>query len=126
MLKDWTSALKGYTYKEGKVVRSHFTPDDLIAALESGKYKKGKRRLWKKDGNSFCCLGVAADMCGIPKTHVAYRAMPAHMTAADEAKFMEAWPWLYAGGGGRISDLAYINDHNETFQPVIDRLRSLK
>ena len=38
---------------------------ELIAALQSGKYTQTKGRL--RDGDAFCCLGVACDISGIGK-----------------------------------------------------------
>lgn len=36
-----------------------------IAALRSGKYKQGRGILYNKKNNTFCCLGVAAIVCGV-------------------------------------------------------------
>lgn len=35
----------------------------LCDVLESGKYQKGKRQL--RDGDTYCCLGVACDLSGL-------------------------------------------------------------
>lgn len=42
---------------------------EWIAALRSGKYKQGKKRLRKKrpDGYHYCCLGVLREITGIKK-----------------------------------------------------------
>src|SRR3990167_8725500 len=37
----------------------------LVAALRSGKYKRGIGRLRSEDGKKFCCLGVACDISGV-------------------------------------------------------------
>lgn len=36
-----------------------------VKALRSGKYKRGKDSL--RDGDKFCCLGVACDISGVGK-----------------------------------------------------------
>jgi hypothetical protein len=35
---------------------------EWIAALRSGEYRQGQGTLRSRDGNFFCCLGVAADL----------------------------------------------------------------
>ena len=47
-----------YTEKEQKQHRK-----ELVEALRSGKYQQGFERL--RDGNRFCCLGVACDISGL-------------------------------------------------------------
>lgn len=37
-----------------------------ITALKSGKYKQGKGSLYQPYKNTFCCLGVAGQICDIP------------------------------------------------------------
>lgn len=39
----------------------------LCDVLESGKYQKGKRQL--RDGDTYCCLGVACDLSGLGEWH---------------------------------------------------------
>lgn len=43
-------------------------PEDFkakwVAALRSGEYKQGRLRLHNAD-NTYCCLGVAATICGV-------------------------------------------------------------
>lgn len=40
--------------------------DKWIAALRSGEYKQGKMRLYRSEDNTYCCLGVACAINGIP------------------------------------------------------------
>lgn len=42
-----------------------------IAALRSGQYQQGKGVLKSFDGR-YCCLGVAAEVCGIESTSPGY------------------------------------------------------
>lgn len=39
-----------------------------IAALRSGKYKQGRYTLYRNNKDTFCCLGVAGHICGMPKS----------------------------------------------------------
>jgi hypothetical protein len=43
-----------------------------IEALESGKYKQAKCVL-KDSFGSYCCLGVAAHVCGVPDSELLHR-----------------------------------------------------
>lgn len=46
-----------------------------ITALRSGKFKQGTRRLYTKETNSFCCLGVLRRVCKIdshPQLNIVY------------------------------------------------------
>ena len=38
-----------------------------VAALRSGEYQQGSLCLYDLSTNSYCCLGVAGALCGIPK-----------------------------------------------------------
>jgi hypothetical protein len=43
------------------------TPQDLIAALKSGKFRKARNMLAKRrNGDRFCCLGVACVLAEQP------------------------------------------------------------
>lgn len=48
-----------------------------LEALESGKYEQGFRRL-KHDGR-YCCLGVLAELAGLPLDEPQYKSM-VHLT----------------------------------------------
>lgn len=41
-----------------------------VAALRSGKYKQGKTRLYTKEYNSYCCMGVLCAIANKPYTYV--------------------------------------------------------
>lgn len=36
-----------------------------LKALRSGKYEQGTFKLYKEEDNSYCCLGVAGNICGV-------------------------------------------------------------
>lgn len=39
---------------------------EWVAALRSGEYKQGKCRLYTPSSDSYCCIGVAAKVVGVP------------------------------------------------------------
>jgi hypothetical protein len=88
-----------------------------VAALRSGKYKQGKRRL--KDGDNFCCLGVLCDISklgawskrdwyGYADTFLPYSVMKwsGVMDAMGELEHQD--------------ELAVQNDNGKTFPEIAD------
>jgi hypothetical protein len=43
---------------------------EWVKALRSGRYKQTTGVLCKLDSGGYCCLGVAARVCGIPKAKI--------------------------------------------------------
>ena len=39
-----------------------------VNALRSGNFQQGSSHLFDSDDNTYCCIGVAGVVCGIPKT----------------------------------------------------------
>lgn len=39
--------------------------EEWVAALRSGEYEQGDCELYNKTSNSYCCIGVAAVVCGL-------------------------------------------------------------
>lgn len=85
-----------------------------IAALESGKYKKGKSCL-RSHNNRYCCLGVAGDLLRPGKwvrSHV--------YSLEDETVCL---PSELSAEIGLSSDaeihLMNLNDDSDTFKPVV-------
>lgn len=71
-----------------------------VAALRSGEYKQGTGYL--KNGNCYCCLGVACVISGIPiepKQRFIYTA--------------DGIPELIQGINGVADDLSRMNDGNQ-------------
>jgi hypothetical protein len=123
-----------------------FVRDELIPALESGEYKKGKSRLHTLNDDSWCCLGVACDLLD-KNGHVALeRKEEAYDTWSEKTGRCEVFnnsfgglPYAaqnylgicsqgelqYAGYHGLGSTLAGINDNNDTFEPVVVALRGM-
>lgn len=83
-----------------------------LKALKSGKYKKGKDRLKDAEGG-FCCLGVACAMTGMShfgdKQVISefYRKVPKILRGCANDNAIVEW-------------LVFLNDNNNTFEPVIN------
>ena len=55
--------------------------EQWIAALRSGEYQQGRERL--KDGDNFCCLGVACDIHPNAKPYELYLHYPSNWISKD-------------------------------------------
>ena len=103
--------------------------ENLIKALESGDYKKGRTLLRTVD-DEYCCLGVMCEVIGmkselnLEETTWMYQGL----SSAAPKKVMQEFG-LYSEFGDTIDNkesLVNINDENDTFQPVIEALKSGK
>ena len=99
-----------------------------VAALRSGKYKQAKAAI--RDGDHFCCLGVACDLYG--------KANKVKWTGAED--FLghsdvlpdEVREWLgltsdegfYTARNGQSSTLAIRNDAGVKFDRIADIIES--
>lgn len=107
-----------------------------INNLESGEYPKGKYRL-KSEDDRFCCLGVLADMYaqehGVGWVYISSTLFPegTHYSS-DSLLPNEVREWagiadeergVHSAAGPQ--SLYYINDHNDTFEPVIERIKEI-
>lgn len=112
---------------------------ELIEALESGQYKKGKRCLRTKN-DEYCCLGVACDLFS-KKGKGSWGAILEDI-ANDE--MIEMYEYrsgeLYESHNGYpplslrremgfqdgdfMHRLANINDENDTFAPVVEAIKA--
>lgn len=92
-----------------------------IKALESGKYKFGKGRLHNLPEDSFCCLGVLADVEKLwddDRSKCAVNGCFASISAqAEDAVQLPHY---------KVKELIDINDSIDTnsFAPVIARLKA--
>lgn len=95
-----------------------------VKALRSGKYKQGRRQLrsgTKKDGYSYCCLGVACEVLG-----VRYRSkngtLPAEAMAMLGVKNCQG---KYTPGDLSLRSLVMDNDHRrESFKQIAKIIES--
>jgi len=93
-----------------------------VAALRSGKYKQGESYLYNADDNSWCCIGVAANVCGIGKDKLdeggyvensSYKLMEA-------VKSGKKYPTMLIGSGSEnalVNKLAGFNDGFDNSKP---------
>lgn len=103
--------------------------EKLIEALQSGKYSKGKGAL--RRGDDFCCLGVACDLLnpngwgqicpdkrvvwGNDELGLVLNFLPRNSRIETEIGLSQ----------GEQHQLAALNDDSDTFDPVIEYLRTL-
>jgi len=84
-----------------------------VAALRSGEYKQGFRRLYDYDDNSYCCVGVAHSLCGVSQRILVHRynllVLPDH-----ESKEVNDL------GISQLRVLANMNDRGKTFSEIAD------
>lgn len=99
------------------------TPQDLIDALRSGKYKRGERRLFNSEGRH-CCLGVAASEAGIPANALIHIGMPARLASEHQRAFEDAYPWLTDSLQTRLA-LANDNAKGDRYQKTINILKKV-
>ncbi len=97
-----------------------------IAALESGKYKKGTSCL-RSTGDTFCCLGVLCDIID-PS---GWTAPGTNDTLADRYSYFykDDWNRNYLPDGLDVvsvhhqNKLAILNDLVDSFAPVIEYIK---
>jgi hypothetical protein len=96
----------------------------LVDALRSGKYKQGNRRL--RDGDCFCCLGVACDISGLSEwrqvlQYTCYVENPAFLPPC----VMNHYGFYTIGGGFQephkeFRSLVGLNDAGMPFAEIAD------
>jgi len=103
-----------------------------VAALRSGKYQQGEKRLRTND--KFCCLGVACDISGLGKwVHVAGSNMRGYFIDGIESQYElpdNVRDWLGVGSNfvgimprmisPDIVNLANANDGGYNFGEIAD------
>lgn len=113
--------------------RRETTVDEWIAALESGRYAKGRKTLCRNRTN-YCCLGVLADLDGTLEHRPAgeadgtfgYVYGKADMYAGANHSELRRFLYGEVGHIGDIADhLAGVNDDSDTFAPVVAEIRRL-
>ena len=102
---------------------------ELIEALESGRYKQCKGRLYDPRTSGFCCLGVACVINGVPIASSYYRRI-SHTsgTLAATSKTKAVMNKLHLrnnlGCGFESRDsLAVLNDEGKSFKDIAQILR---
>lgn len=99
-----------------------------IAALRSGAYKQGTQ--WLRNGNEFCCLGVACDLYN--KTHkrgLDIRKEGGEYYFDGSADYLpnkvQKWLGMSTASGEFGSDaLVEMNDRGKSFAEIADLIES--
>lgn len=96
-----------------------------IAALRSGKYKQGKRKLRVED--RYCCLGVACEVLGIEgvKDSEGYYCY-SNLFAVAPQKVVEELGLINEVGSRNdgSTNLTRLNDEGKTFEEIANELES--
>jgi hypothetical protein len=103
-------------------------PEDFkakwIAALRSGEYKQGKNVLYDRHRDSFCCLGVAGYLMGIPKDAMRSSGYLGFNLDEDYCPMPDNGPKLlvkeYRAFNDIPSQLAKMNDDGYSFDVIAD------
>lgn len=89
---------------------------DWIKALRSGKFKQGQCRLWNKEENTYCCLGVLGTLCGVKK-----------LSDKSQEEFLGKGhpgytkvPEVVRGESKIAMELANKNDNGSSFSEIAD------
>lgn len=109
------------------------TVDEWLAALESGRYEKGRHRLRHED--RYCCLGVLADLDGCEwqqppddggkwTARIGGRTYRGHYDGSGElATFLNSKRQDHKSSV--MDHLIGVNDKSDTFDPIITEVRRL-
>lgn len=90
-----------------------------IKALKSGEYKQGKHYL--ENNNNYCCLGVAAHLCGISNLH-----KKQWITDGYKNFDISDVPKVLIGDGSNpvVKTLSRMNDEDYSFEEIADWIES--
>lgn len=96
-----------------------------LAALRSGEYKQGTGKMFDPRTNSYCCLGLAGHVCGIPDEKIlggyfleenAPKEYPPQLIVQQYSKIP------FQTGLGEI--LYGMNDSGKTFSEIADYIET--
>ncbi len=88
-----------------------------LDALESGKYKQGKKMLY--NNNTFCCLGVAGALLGVEKDELQGNNFP------NDTDSYKLFPKCLLGSSlsSYAGKLATMNDNGTSFKEIAKYIR---
>lgn len=96
-----------------------------VAALRSGKYEQTSSCLCNitDNGNSYCCLGVACNLAGIPDKEISNYAMPFDLLANNKKEFNKLSNFFRQNSESKdtqekniLTKLAGFNDEGKSFK----------
>ena len=96
-----------------------------VAAHRSGKFKQGKSGLYDKEKDSYCCLGVACRVAGIPKEKI-----KGGYIMSSEMRGVSVVPKMLRGSGSHwdntpnelAGQLAQMNDAGVSFKKIASHI----
>lgn len=96
-----------------------------IAALESGKYKKGCTFL-RDNNDNYCCLGVLCELEGLECVQGSgpYYCYDGEATVLPYVLRIKYGLDIF-GGKFQMRNLVCVNDCSDTFEPVIEHIKVL-
>jgi len=102
------------------------TKNKWIKALRSGKYKQAKERLYKREEDAYCCLGVLLACTG----HRNFKTDAAHENEEGYGTLERKWgDTLYAqheeSSTGLVYRLMRMNDRGDNFSKIASFLERL-
>lgn len=104
---------------EFEAITTRQRQDALIAALRSGEYKQTREKL--RNGDAFCCLGVACNLTGREWKGNFFGERERFMPV-----FVQRFYGFYSAQGAKIDgdfvSLAQLNDRGKTFAEIADLL----
>lgn len=83
-----------------------------VKALRSGKYKQGRKLLRNSIDNTYCCLGVAAEIAGC------YRIKGGWIESKKGMRGISKVPKMLRGESTIPTQLANMNDNGKTFRQI--------
>lgn len=92
-----------------------------VAALRSGEYKQGKTHLYKSASDTYCCLGVAGAICGVPLKSMDNNPFFWEREIVGD---VSNYPMRLAEGMPNIKELMKMNDDEESFSEIADYIET--
>jgi hypothetical protein len=103
--------------QEGKLPKAF--KNKWLKALRSGDFQQANGYLYDKYTDSYCCLGVAAKLCGVSHFGGSCFIIP-----KSGLRGIDKVPSLLVGDSGIPDDLARMNDKGHDFEEIADYIET--
>lgn len=87
-----------------------------VAALRSGEFKQGISNLYSKVDNTFCCLGVAENICGTTLQSLHGKTLPFYLRSPKSPNLLRTRWEDKEGKITVVGKLAEFNDKPKSFK----------
>lgn len=95
----------------------YITPKEWIDALRSNEFKQGQNLLYNGEKDTYCCLGVACALAGIPKSDLQGNALSVFLPG--ECRSISNIVYYKLGlNDDHIIDLVDMNDKGSSFDEI--------